>query len=117
MRDATTPPCLGPVGAFINLCVAFFTCSSMGGGMAASRLALTTEDRSLLYLSDFKGMEDRFELPVALTQKSVAFAAGIHRKHVSRYLDELVREGAGGERKAPIGGLKQRMPAHHPRPP
>ena len=113
MRAAPTPPCLGPVRAFINLCVAFFTCSSMGGGMAASRLALTTEERILLYLSDFKGMEDRFELPVALTQKSVAFAAGIHRKHVSRYLDELVAEGAVAERKAHIGGMKQRMLAYY----
>jgi hypothetical protein len=81
--------------------------------MAASRLALTTEERVLLYLSDFKGMEERFELPVALTQKSVAFAAGIHRKHVSRYLDELVSEGAVAERKAHIGGMKQRMLAYY----
>jgi len=85
----------------------------MRGGMAASHLALTTEERILLYLSDFKGMEDRFELPVALTQKSVAFAAGIHRKHVSRYLDELVAEGAVSERKAHIGGMKQRMLAYY----
>lgn len=81
--------------------------------MAASRLALTTEERILLYLSDFRAMEDRFELPVALTQKSVAFAAGIHRKHVSRYLDELVSEGAVAERKAHIGGMKQRMLAYY----
>lgn len=81
--------------------------------MAANRLALTTEERILLYLSDFKGMEDRFELPVALTQKSVAFAAGIHRKHVSRYLDELVSDGSVGERKAHIGGMKQRMLAYY----
>lgn len=85
----------------------------MHGAMAASRLALTTEERILLYLSDFKTMEDRFELPVALTQKSVAFAAGIHRKHVSRYLDELVAEGAIAERKAHIGGMKQRMLAYY----
>ena len=78
-----------------------------------NRLSLTTEERILLYLSDFKGMDDRFELPQALTQKSVAFAAGIHRKHVSRYLDELVKEGAVSERKAHIEGMKQRMLAYH----
>lgn len=81
--------------------------------MAGNRLALTTEERILLYLSDFKGMEERFELPVALTQKSVAFAAGIHRKHVSRYLDDLVTEGTVQERKAHIGGMKQRMLAYY----
>jgi len=31
-----------------------------------SPLALTTEERILLYLSDFRGMEERFELPEAL---------------------------------------------------
>lgn len=77
--------------------------------MAASRLALTTEERILLYLSDFRGMEDRFEVPVALTQKSIAFAAGIHRKHVSRSLDGLVAEGAVEERKAHVEGMRQRM--------
>ena len=81
--------------------------------MAGSRLSLTTEERILLYLSDFRGMEDRFELPIALTQKSLAFAAGIHRKHVSRYLDALVAEGSVAERKAHVGGMKQRMLAYH----
>ena len=81
--------------------------------MAESRLSLTTEERVLLFLSDFRGMDERFELPVALTQKSIAFAAGIHRKHVSRYLDELVAEGAVTERKAHIEGMKQRMLAYY----
>jgi hypothetical protein len=80
--------------------------------MVSSGLALTTEERILLYMSDYRGMEDRFELPVALTQRNVAFAAGIHRKHVSRYLDELVAEGAVAERKAHIEGMKQRMLAY-----
>jgi hypothetical protein len=81
--------------------------------VAESRLALTTEERILLFLSEFRGMEDRFELPLALTQKSIAFAAGIHRKHVSRYLDELVADGSLTERKAHIEGMKQRMLAYY----
>ncbi|HKZ63537.1 MAG TPA: helix-turn-helix domain-containing protein [Thermoplasmata archaeon] len=81
--------------------------------MSENRLSLTTEERVLLYLSDFKGMEDRFGLPMALTQRSIAFAAGIHRKHVSRYLDELVAEGAVAERKAHIEGMRQRMLAYY----
>ena len=81
----------------------------MRGPVPESRLALTTEERILLYMSEFHGMEERFELPLALTQKGIAFAAGIHRKHVSRYLDELVAEGAVAERKAHIESMKQRM--------
>ncbi|MEK6851543.1 MAG: hypothetical protein AABY30_03280 [Candidatus Thermoplasmatota archaeon] len=81
--------------------------------MPDSRLSLTTEERILLFMSDFRGMDERFALPVALTQKSIAFAAGIHRKHVSRYLDELVAEGSVTERKAHIEGMKQRMLAYY----
>src|SRR5438093_465616 len=55
-----------------------------------SPLAMTTEDRILLYFSDFRNMEERYVLPQALTQKAIAFAAGIQRKHLSRYLDEMV---------------------------
>jgi len=77
--------------------------------MKEGQLTLTTEERILLFLSDFKSMEDRFELPFALTQKSIAFSAGIHRKHVSRYLDLLVKEGALTERKAHVEAQKQRM--------
>ncbi len=58
-----------------------------------SPLALTTEERILLYFSDFRNMEERYVLPQALTQKAIAFAAGIQRKHLSRYLDEMVRDG------------------------
>src|SRR5438046_856119 len=36
-------------------------------------------------------MEERYVLPQALTQKAIAFAAGIQRKHLSRYLDEMTR--------------------------
>jgi len=85
----------------------------MRAAMPESRLSLTTEERILLFMSDFRGMDERFELPIALTQKSIAFAAGIHRKHVSRYLDELVAEGSVTERKAHIEGMKQRMLAYY----
>ena len=37
-----------------------------------SPLALTTEERILLYLSDFRNMEERYALPQALTQKAIA---------------------------------------------
>ncbi len=78
-----------------------------------SPLALGTEDRILLYLSDFRNTEERFVLPQALTQKGIAFAAGVQRKHLSRYLDEMVRDGLLVETKAHIEGEKQRMLAYY----
>jgi len=78
-----------------------------------SPLALTTEERILLYLSDFRNMEERFDLPPALTQKSIAFASGVQRKHLSRYLDEMVKEGYLTETKAHIEGERQRMLAYY----
>lgn len=79
----------------------------------ASPLQLTTEERILLYLSDFRGMDQRYELPQALTQKAIAYAVSVQRKHLSRYLDDLVREGALEERKAHVEGEKQRMFAYY----
>ena len=72
-------------------------------------LSLTTEERVLLYLTDYRNMEERFEVPFALTQKAIAFAAGIQRKHVSRYLDQLAKEGLVTERKAHVESQRQRM--------
>jgi len=76
-------------------------------------LALTTEERILLYLTDFRGMEERFELPEAVTQRAIAYAAGVQRKHLSRYLDDLVAEGMIEQRKAHIEDQRQRMLAYY----
>ena len=78
-----------------------------------SPLALSTEGRILLYFADFRNMEERYVLPQALTQKAIAFAAGIQRKHLSRYLDEMVRDGFLVETKVHIEGEKQRMFAYY----
>jgi tellurite resistance protein len=78
-----------------------------------SPLALSTEDRILLYFSDFRNLEERYVLPQAVTQKAIAFAAGVQRKHLSRYLDEMVRDGYLVETKAHIEGEKQRMLAYY----
>src|SRR5439155_268962 len=69
--------------------------------------------RILLYFSDFRNLEERYVLPQATTQKAIAFAAGIQRKHLSRYLDEMVRDGYLTETKAHIEGEKQRMLAYY----
>src|SRR5437660_12533799 len=78
-----------------------------------SPLALSTEDRILLYFSDFRNLEERYVLPQATTQKAIAFAAGIKRKNLSRYLDEMVSDGFLTETKAHIEGEKQRMLAYY----
>ena len=76
-------------------------------------LALNTEDRILLYLTDFRHMEERYVLPQALTQKAIAYAAGIQRKHLSRHLDEMVKAGYLVEAKGHVEGEKQRMLAYY----
>lgn len=81
--------------------------------MPEPALALSTEDRIVLYLSDFRNMEERYVLPQALSQKAIAYAVGIQRKHLSRYLDDLVKEGILVETKAHIEGEKQRMLAYY----
>src|SRR2546425_3117518 len=58
-------------------------------------------------------MEDRFELPEALTQRAIAFAAGTQRKHLSRYLDDLVKEGMLEQKKAHVESQRQRMLAYY----
>ena len=83
------------------------------GGVPEPLLALNTEDRILLYLTDFRHMEERYVLPQALTQKAIAFAAGIQRKHLSRYLDEMVKAGYLVEAKGHVEGEKQRMLAYY----
>ncbi len=83
------------------------------GTVPEPALALNTEDRILLYLTDFRNMEDRYVLPQALSQKSIAYAAGIQRKHLSRYLDEMVKAGLLTEAKSHIEGEKQRMLAYY----
>lgn len=76
-------------------------------------LSLTSKDRILLYLSDLSDMADRYELPVDVTQESIAFGTGIQRKHLSQYLKDLIGEGMVIERKAHIHGMKQRMNGYY----
>jgi hypothetical protein len=74
---------------------------------------LTSKDRILLYLTDFRDVENRFELPADLIQQSIAYGTGIQRKHLSQYLSDLIDEGLIIERKAHIQGMKQRMNGYY----
>ena len=74
---------------------------------------LTSKERILLYLTDFRDVENRFELPADLIQQSIAYGTGIQRKHLSQYLSDLIDEGLIIERKAHIQGMKQRMNGYY----
>ncbi len=75
--------------------------------------SLTSKDRILLYLSDYQNMEERYELPADLVQQAIAFATGVQRKHLSQYLDDLIKDALVTERKAHIQGMKQRMNGYY----
>ena len=75
--------------------------------------SLTSKDRILLYLTDLQDMEDRYELPADLTQQSIAYGTGVQRKHLSQYLNDLIKESLITERKAHIQGMKQRMNGYY----
>ena len=81
--------------------------------MPEPRLALNTEARILLYLTDFRHMEERYVLPQTLPQKANAYAAGIQPKHLARYLDEMVKAGYLVEANGNVEGEKQRMLAYY----
>ena len=82
----------------------------MGIGKLAS---LTCKDRILLYLTEYRRMEERYELPSDLTQESIAEATGIQRKHLPQYLKDLIADGLLVQRKAHIKGMKQRMNGYY----
>ena len=74
---------------------------------------MTSKDRILLYLSDYPRMEDRFEVPPDLVQETISYCTGVQRKHLSKYLGDLIKEGLVIERKTHIHGMKQRMNAYY----
>ncbi|OGS56366.1 MAG: hypothetical protein A3K60_08495 [Euryarchaeota archaeon RBG_19FT_COMBO_56_21] len=75
--------------------------------------SITSKDRILLYLSDFRGMDDRYELPAEITQRLIAVGTGVQRKHLSQYLSDLIQDSLIVERKAHIHGMKQRMNGYY----
>jgi hypothetical protein len=76
-------------------------------------VSLTSKERILLYLSDFNHMEERYELPSDVTQETISYCTGVQRKHLSKYLDDLMKENLIVERKAHIQGMKQRMNGYY----
>ncbi|MBU1157738.1 MAG: TerB family tellurite resistance protein [Candidatus Thermoplasmatota archaeon] len=76
-------------------------------------VSITSKERILLYLSEFNHMDDRYELPADLIQENISFCTGIQRKHLSKYLKDLISELLVAERKAHIQSMKQRMNGYY----
>src|SRR2546429_7824557 len=81
-----------------------------------SPLAMTTEDRILLYFSDFRNMEERYVLPQALTQKAIAFAAGIPGEQPPKDPDGKGRGGVLPRAKGALRREEQHTLACRPAP-
>jgi len=72
-------------------------------------LELHTEDRVLLYLSNYGGLDDVYEAEPDITQKEIAINVKVQRKHISRYLKGLMDKGEVEEKTCHVKGAKQRM--------
>ncbi|KYK25691.1 MAG: hypothetical protein AYK23_03860 [Candidatus Proteinoplasmatales archaeon SG8-5] len=72
-------------------------------------ISLPTEERILLYLSDFKGLDNQYVAPPDVTQKEIAVGVRVQRKHISRYLKKLVEKELVAEKVCHVQGAKQRM--------
>jgi hypothetical protein len=81
--------------------------------MAKALLSIPTEERILLYLSDFPNLESVYEAPPDITQKEIALSVRVQRKHISRYLKKLASEGMVEEKTCHVQGAKQRMKCYY----
>ena len=77
--------------------------------MVTKLLSLHTEERILLYLSNFGDLDDVFEAPSDVTQKEIAVNVRVQRKHIYRYLKKLIEEEQMVETVCHVQGAKQRM--------
>lgn len=72
-------------------------------------LELHTEDRILLYLSNFGSLNQAYEVDSDITQKEIAINVRVQRKHISRYLKNLMEDKLIEEAVCHVRGAKQRM--------
>lgn len=70
---------------------------------------LTLQEKAMLHVLEFKGLEDCFEFPLEVTQKGIAASIGAQRKHMPRVLKKLENKGFVSERRARVKGSSQRM--------
>ncbi len=70
-------------------------------------VALNYQERTLLHLLRFAGMEELYQVDPGVTQGEIAKAVGIQRKHLPRALSKLVKEDLIIERRAHVSGVRQ----------
>ncbi len=70
---------------------------------------LTLQEKALLHLLDFKGLDDNFEFPIGVTQKGIAKNIGAQRKHMPRVLRKLEERGFVTEKRGRVKDSSQRM--------
>jgi DNA-binding IscR family transcriptional regulator len=70
---------------------------------------LTFQEKAMLHLLSFKGMDESFELPAGVTQKGIADSIGAQRKHMPRILKKLKEKGLITEERGRVSGSSQRM--------
>jgi hypothetical protein len=70
---------------------------------------LTFQEKTMLHLLNFKGMDESFELPSGVTQKGIADSIGAQRKHMPRILKKLKEKGLISEERKRVVGSSQRM--------
>ncbi len=76
-------------------------------------ISIPTEERIILYLSDFESLEDIYETTTDLTQKGISQNVDVQRKHISRYLKKLMDDGMISETRCHVVGAKQRMKCYY----
>jgi len=70
---------------------------------------LTLQEKAMLHLLEFKGLENCFEFPLGVTQKGIAASIGAQRKHMPRVLKKLENKGFVSEKRARVKDSSQRM--------
>jgi hypothetical protein len=70
-------------------------------------IQLTYEDKILLYLLKFVGMEERYQVSKDVCQEAIAQTIDIQRKHLPRTLRKMIKKEEIVEKRAHVIGVKQ----------
>lgn len=74
-----------------------------------SEISLTFQEKVMLHLLEYVNLNEQFEYPEEITQKGVANAVCIQRKHIPRILKKLISNGLAREERGHVKGHAQRM--------
>lgn len=72
-------------------------------------LSLAAEERIILHLSEFWGMDKRESVPPALTDEGIATAIDVEKTRTLAHLDNMVNEGSLETRESLVEGMRERM--------